>query len=351
MDLLAGPRRPRWRYTLLDRQERPLGRLDGASNGRFSSTYQALLGAELSLTIDERGQNIDWLASRLQVDYDPGIPGVNPWPLGRFVFDTPEDSYGPGRSWHDVTLLSKLAALDRSRVLSRYTLQEGVPVVPAVADLIRGAGETALSVVDSTKVLENPLTFEVGTTRVEVVNELLKGIGYEQLAVDAAGQFRVQPIRTAETPAYEFAPGPYAIHMPEYKARRDIGGVRNIWVVYGQGTEDDPPLQGIAYNRDPASPFAIQYIGESVGTTSGVEADDETTYAELARQELLRNMAVATTFNTSHAIIPVVPGDTVAFTPMGGTRKLVRVQSLSCDLTMGAHYSAEWTEVVDVALE
>ena len=78
MEALTGHRRARWQHWLLNSNDEPITPLDGVTGGGCELVALSRFGSSGNLSLDERGQQIDWLNHRVQSIYDPGIPGVEP---------------------------------------------------------------------------------------------------------------------------------------------------------------------------------------------------------------------------------------------------------------------------------
>ena len=93
---LARNRSPRWRFTLLDDQDVELRDLRGVVTSSGEIAPRERLGGSASLVLDDRGDGIDWMKHRVRVTYDPGIVGVEPWPMGTYVFASPVKRHRAG---------------------------------------------------------------------------------------------------------------------------------------------------------------------------------------------------------------------------------------------------------------
>ena len=78
---LSRNRSPRWRFTLLDDRDVELRDLRGVVTLSGEIAARERLGGSASLVLDERGDGIDWMKHRVRFTYDPGIMGVEPWPM------------------------------------------------------------------------------------------------------------------------------------------------------------------------------------------------------------------------------------------------------------------------------
>lgn len=343
-----GPRKPRWRFRLLDRADQELGLLDGVKGGSVDTVALSRLGGSGSLTIDERGQDIDWMSHRVQCVYDPGIPGVEAWPLATMMFTSPRMAKTPTHVTFEVTLLSKMAVIDEDTTEAVFSLDAGTPIIPAVVSLIQSAGETRISATPSDATLSNPLVWEAGESKLTIINDLLDAAGYWSLWCDGSGQFRVEPYRLpSERPvSFDFTAGPKAIHRASWVREQDLASVPNRFLVIGQGSDEEPPLVGIATNEDPESPFSYQSRGRWItAKDEGVEGDSQEVFDLLAQRRLLDAMSPVGKLAVEHALVPLDPNQVVRFQPRGYPARRATVQSMKVSFGFGAHVSAEWREI------
>lgn len=344
---LHGPRRPSWEYLLLNDLDIPIRALDGVTGGSVEVSATTRLGGSARLTLDDRGQGIDWMRHRLQIRYNPGIRGVDPWPVGTYLFTSPSMTRHDDRITYQVDLLSKLAILDEDTVEDRYSLAAATPIIPTVVSLIESTGETRVAVTESEATLSGALMWEAGTPRLTIINDLLQAAGYWALWVDGAGQYRVEPYTAPGDRAtvWEFAAGETAIHEPGWSREQDLSTVPNRAVIVGQGTDDTPPLVGVATNENPESPYSYQARGRWITRTeTGVEAADQAVIDQLAQRRLVDAMSPVAKLSVSHAIVPLSPNDVVDF-QSGAHQARATVQQMTLDLNFDGQCRAEWREL------
>ncbi|UBH06483.1 hypothetical protein K8P10_001994 [Leucobacter sp. Psy1] len=343
---LTGHRRPRWRTELLDSEDRPKRDIT-PSAGRIELAATTRLGASGSMSLVGSTADIDWMRDRVRFTYDPGILGVDPWPVATLLLSSPTEDRTDLRTAWEVELLSKLAVLDEDAIHETFSLAAGTPIVPAVVDLIRSAGETRIAVTESDTTLANPQVWPASTPKLTIINDLLQAAGYWSLWADGAGLFRVEPYRAPGDRAvsWVFAAGEAAIHTPDWGREQDLASVPNRYIVVGQGSDDTPPLVGVASNEDADSPFGYEARGRWITRTEeGVEGSTQTVFDQLAQRRLADAMSPVAKLDATHAIIPLNPNDLVEFAPT--TREPVRatVQRMAYTLGFDAQCSAEWRE-------
>lgn len=345
---LSGPRRPRWRYTLLDAADVELRTLDGVTGGSCEVAATTRLGGSASLTIDERGQGIDWMSHRVRITYDPGIRGVEAWPIATMMFTTPKTRHGSDRIVHTVDLLPKMSIIDEDAVTERFSLAAGTPIIATVVSLIQSTGETRIAVTESAATLTNSKVWDAAESKLTIINELLEAAGYWTLWCDGSGQFRVEPYVTpADRPvSYEFEAGDVSIHAPTWDREQDLSSVPNRYTVVGTGSDTTPALQASATNEDPESPYSVQARGRVIARSETGAEGTQAVLQALAERRLRDAMSPVAKLAVSHAIVPLDPNDVIDFRPRDTERHArATIQRMSYGLTFNGQCSAEWREL------
>ncbi|MGO3147078.1 MAG: hypothetical protein ACTIJ6_05295 [Leucobacter sp.] len=342
-------RKPRWSYTHLNRWDEPLGTLDGVTSCSVTVVSQSRLGGSGDITITERGQDIDWLRDRVQVIYDPGIPGVDAWPVATFMFTSPTDQYSAFTKSYSVTLTPKTSVVDSATVQAGFSIPAGANIIDTVVSLIESVGETRIAVTPSDTTLTNSLVYEEGASKLTVVNDLLTAANYWSLWCDGSGQFRVEPYTApGDRPvSHHFQSGAASIHRPNWERTFNQAAVLNAYYVYSEGDEETAPILGSAVNEDPASPYSIPSRGFEVSAPpERVEVASQEEADALALRRLIDGMSPVARLQAEHAIIPLEPNQVVRFSPSKGSSVVASIQSMKYACVMNGHVDAEWREVV-----
>lgn len=333
----------RWSFQLLDSEDRPLGALDGVTGGSAEVVAQSTLGGSGSLALDHR-QDIDWMSHRVQAVFHDGVVS---WPVGTFLLSSPTENHTAFGVTYDVGLLTKMNVIHEDTVEDRFSVAKDAAVIPAVVALIESTGETRVAVTDSDSTLTASLTWDAGTSKLTVINDLLQAAGYWSLWCDGSGLFRVEPYTNpADRPvAYTFEHGEASIHFPDWSRAQDHTSVPNRFIAVGQGDEDEPPLVGVATNEDPESPYSYQSRGRWItATEEGVEGDTQGVFDQYSARKLREAMAPVARLEVAHAMVNLPPNALVAFVPEDGVRRLATVQRMKVDFRFDTDIAAEWRE-------
>jgi hypothetical protein len=216
-----------------------------------------------------------------------------------------------------VELTDKLGILDQDIAsgdpagLAAYTAVAGANILGLVRDLITGAGEQVPAIEPDTKTLTSALVWDMGTTRLKVVNDLLDAAGYFSLFCDGYGQYQAKRYVTPadRVPVYEsiapFEPGFQSLMDPQWRRDRDIYSVPNRYLAVSQGSGDTAALTSIATNTDPTSPYSFPSRGRWITRVdTGVEAADQDALDSIARSRLSAASSVTDQITLKHAYLP-----------------------------------------------
>lgn len=334
-----------WSFQLLDSQDRPLGELDGVTGGSADLASQAPLGGSGRMSLDHR-RDIDWMAHRVQAMHSNG---ERSWPVGTYLLTSPRENHTEFGVSYDVGLLTKMSIPNEDTVEQRHSVAAGAAVIPAVVAMLESTGETRIAATDSAATLAAGMTWEAGTPKLRIINDLLQAAGYWSLWCDGSGLFRVEPyVDPASRPvSFEFVHGENSLHFPDWGKEQDHTSVPNRFIAVGQGDEDEPPLVGVATNENPASPYSYQSRGRWItATEEGVEGTSQQVFDQYAARKLADAMSPVSRLTVTHAMLPLDPNDLVAFTPEDGRRRLATVQRMSMDFAFDTDIRAEWREVI-----
>jgi hypothetical protein len=208
-------------------------------------------------------------------------------------------------------LYSALLALEQDRLDASLTVASGTVAVSKAAEIAVDLGLPVVASASS-KTLTADMSWDAGTTRLEVVNDLLEFAGFWSAGVDGWGRVVMAPYESpaARSVAWTFQSGEGCTFLPSVSRATDAFDVPNKCVLVASML--DSTLVGSYTNDDPLSPFSTVSRGRTIAITDTV-SDAETTEDLVARAQM--RLAAATssseTVVLSHAYAPVTIGDAV----------------------------------------
>ncbi len=214
---------------------------------------------------------IDYLAPRLRVAWNDG--SVVESQVGQYAVLPPSEQRHrwPGTEAtidaRDMTWKVDAYAFDRT-----FTVAAGTDVVDAVTNILAYAGLYRHRLVTGRARLTEPRSFTAGTPALDMVNELLSGIGWYRLWPDSTGVLTSRAYQdTADAePAVTYRSGPGTELMTDTIVEKSPGApaVNRIVVIKDTfSSSDATPIIAIRTNTNPASPTSTVTTGTLVSRT------------------------------------------------------------------------------------
>lgn len=340
-EILYGSRITSYRWEVLEHSggtDHLVGFLDGVVEGSASlswSLYTAVKGSGNLKVADlaaaqpglVRVGDVPLSSARLRpVLVIEGLPEI---PCGVFLISAAPEEWSEAGRVLSLELLDRATVLDQDVVDETYTVDAVTPILEAVATVIVSAGESIH--VDATVVdtLTSAMVWPVGTTKLQIVNDLLGALNYNSLWVDGSGNFQATPyiVPAKRSPTYELlnvarelVDGGTSIYSQEWSHDKDMFNVPNKVVAVQQATGDVAALTGEWTNTDPASPFSypsrgrwITRVLDAVETPVGTDAEVIAFLEGKAQRSLIASSAVQAAVKVKHLPVPIRVGDVMRF--------------------------------------
>ena len=301
-----GNREQTFTYELLDDGEAPKGGLTNVIGGSLEWHANAAVKCGGKIQVVRQGDgNIQWLNRRVKITMN--IAGKGSYPLGIFIPSAPIEEWSDTEMTWDVELLDKCSILDNDYMLDNYALAAGTNVTTEVRSLITSTGEKAGSITDGTETLSKAMTWESGTSKLEIINDLLEAGNYMSLRADGSGRFRVEKNRLPKDRpvVHDFIDNFESIYRADFTFEKDVYSIPNKVVLIAQGDGAAEGMKAVATNENPASPYSYQSRGRwIVDVIKGVEATDQTALNARAQQRLAHLTSPSGLVSINHAPLP-----------------------------------------------
>jgi hypothetical protein len=299
----------KFRYDLLSKEDVKLGELT-VSTGRVALNSLGEIKRTAAFQVTEQeGQDIDWLNDRvrpaflLQMEDD----GWAEWPMGVFILSSPT------RADENKKIKRSIEAYDTSQILKedkftdRYKIDVGTKYTDAVISILNSAGIWKINITDHAGTLSIDKEFEIGTTKLQAVNQLLAEINYTSIWVDENGYFVARPYQLPvnRDPEYEYRNNDLSIIHPGASEELDLFSVPNQWVRYVSNPDKTVTLRSVYTNELSTSPTSTINRGRTIVDIDAVDdIYDQATLDDYTQRQAYEASQVYGRFDFSTALMP-----------------------------------------------
>ena len=266
-----------------------------ANAGSLDFSQQATIKGSGDMRTSDRGVTP---YGRVRVEYvlDPGTNFEQSWVIGSFFTSSPSTTFKDGRQFTDVELYDNLLAMHEDSITEGLVVPEGSDPLAEVSRQMGAASLYRADVTPTAKRLRTALTFEPGTTRLQVVNALLAAADYFSLWCNGEGVYQVKPYTPPRLRPVEwvFKDGESSIIVDDVTVESSDFNAPNRVLGVSRADGLSKPLVAVATVTDTSSPFHRDNLGRwRTELLDGGDADVTSQSDLQARVD--RRLAVATT--------------------------------------------------------
>lgn len=351
-DPIYGNRQQTFSYSLQTNDGAPRGALVGVTGGNveWQSNAQIKSGGKLTV-VQTDPDKVDWLHRRVKITMH--IEGLGDYPLGVFIPSAPSQRWDGMNLTLDIDLLDKTSVLADDSYGFAYHLPQGTNVTSAVKTLIQSCGEQAGSITSTSDTLNSGMTWQPGTSKLTIINDLLSAGNFFSLFADGNGNFRVEQQRPAKSRPiqFTFVDNSKGVYLPDFTYDKDVYSIPNKVVVIGNGDGATEAWTAVATNENANSPYSYQARGRWItDVTTGVEATSQANLQEYANRRLAQLSAPQGVVTIQHAALPWLSiNDAVIFRrSMAGLDMRCVLTSIQIPLDETGLATSALTEVIDL---
>ena len=291
-----------FRFELLDRNERKLKDLENVTGSiRFDSS-QEIMGTGTFHVRETTGVDFKEIDLRIRPVFMLSTErGWLKYPLGIYIMSSPERQAQNSGVYQNIDCYDYSTILREDKIQERLFIASGSNYVREVRNLINGAGIKKINIETSVLMAREDIEFEIGTSKLEIINALLTAINYEPLHFNGNGyavsRRYVEPVNRRTEHSYRT--DDKSIIKTGAKQSLDMYNVPNIFVRY----TDDPD----------GAELRSEYVNDSVGSkistvNRGRNVVDIESVDDIADQEtldaLVRRIAIEKSQTYDAVMIP-----------------------------------------------
>lgn len=229
-------------------------------------------------------------------------------PLGHYMLLSPRKSHNLGFTDRNISGYDLLKALDQDKTIVSQTFSEGDNVVEEIETLLDSVGSwVKYNIEPSTETLSEDISYELGRSKLFIINSLLNMINYYPLFVTGNGVYKGIPWSPTPNIVHEFKDDTLSLYEDNVNVDMDYSNIYNrVVIITNQLEEDTEPLYAVLSMEDEGlqeHPFSYTNIGRYITQIFNSEAVSQD-YVDLrARRELRKMLEIEEAVNYKHAFV------------------------------------------------
>lgn len=292
-------RKVSFQYELLDSNNQHIKWLKNIESCIITYKFLAQLKSSAEITMSEDG-SIDYLNDRIKVYMK--LNGTQ-YPLGVFLLCTPDREITECKITRKITGYNLCQLLLDAKLESRLVLSIGTNVVNEV---IRQIGSN-YNIATSSQVLSSEKVYEIGTSKLDIINDLLDVINYNSLRVDNNGVYVSEPyvLPTAREYNQVYEDNQDSIIISDMTDSLDLFSIPNVFIRYTNNL-DMSPLTYTYENNNASSVTSTVNRKRRIVDAQSVEASDQATLEAITKKQAYEYNSVYSHLNFKTAIDPTI---------------------------------------------
>lgn len=295
---------------LLNKHDVKIGELpilNHEGNVKFDS--EAEIQRVGSLSVKENLFNdIDWLSDRVRPIFNLRMPdgGFAKWSLGVFIIASPVRRITNSGVYRDLELYDKNIILKEDKITERLFFDANKKYTDLIKDIINSAGIPQVEIQDSPLTIPISREFDLGTSKLDIINELLAEINYNPIWVDNNGSFQINKYvePSKREVEYTYRGDELSIITPEANENIDLFNAPNVWHVVYSNPEQLPKVATYE-NNSLSNITSIPNRGRRIVKIVKIDnIPDQNTLESLTRRIAYSDSQVHSKFTFNTAIMP-----------------------------------------------
>ena len=186
--------------------------------------------------------------------------------LGIYIPQTVQKETDNGSTLYEVTGYDKSVLVKNDCILTRNFIAAGTKYLDAISALLISSGITQIIADESDAVFATDRDdWEIGTSKLKIVNQLLGEISFRSLEIDRNGSanLRVYQDASSENIQHIYREGKASIVSPNTTISSNQLDIPNVWIATVSNPDLPAPLTYKYVNDNPLSQTSTVYTGQN----------------------------------------------------------------------------------------
>lgn len=253
--------------------------------------------------------DIDYISDLIKPWYCMVVNGTTyQYPLGVYMLLSPQRRSDGKMVNRNIIGYDLLYALEQDKITTSITYASGTNATDLVETIIESVGSwVSHDIKSSTETLGTDMSYEVGKSKLFIINSLLNAINYYPLWANGNGVYRAEPWNEESYKTWVFEDNNESLYTSGIEARIDYAEMYNkVIIITNQLSEDTPPLYSVLTFEDinlENHPFSYTNIGRYITKKFDSEAVSQDYVDSRAQRELLKMLEIEESINYNHAFV------------------------------------------------
>lgn len=322
---------------------------NNAPNIRMNSSGE--IKSSLRGSFVDPGPSVNWLSDQIRAEII--IDGICS-PVGVFIPSSVRVVKNEASSYVVIEAYDRCWIMKDTIAESMYYIAMDTNYGDAMISLLTAAGIGLIQATPTTQTLAEDREWEMGTSYLSIINQLLSEINYKQLWFNADGVAILEP--ESNTAASDIqhkldATNVRSLTLPGLTQETDIFNAPNVFVCVCSNPDKDAVMVARSENTNPQSPLSIAKRGRRIVEVTNV--DNIASQAELqsyADQLRDKSMIAGETIQVKTALLPGYGMDDITSIRYGDLSAVCIERAWSMQMQVGGSMTHSLERVV-IALE
>lgn len=318
---------------------------NNAPSIRMSSSGE--IKSSLSGSFVDPGDTVNWLSDQIRAEII--IDGVTS-PVGVFIPSSVREVKNETSSYVVVEAYDRCWIMKDTVAESMYYIATETNYVDAIISLLTAAGIALIQATPTVETLAEDREWEMGTSYLSIINQLLSEINYKQLWFNADGVAILEPesATTASNIQHKLDDtNVKSLMLPGITQETDIFKAPNVFVCVCSNPDKENVMVARSENTNPQSPLSIAKRGRRIVKVTKVDnIASQTELQSYADQLRDKSMIAGETIQVKTALIPGYGMDDVTSIRYGDLSAVCIERAWSMQMQVGGNMTHSLERVV-----
>lgn len=278
-----------------------------------------IIGSASFEIIENDNIDINYLSDFIQVWYNITGSGLSyRIPLGVYSLITPDRSSDGILINRKISAYDLLYILEQDKTTTASSYPSGTNVIDAIESLLDSVGSwVKYKIEPNDETLSEDMTYQLGRSKLYIINGLLNAINYYPLWCTGNGVFKSIPWTNIQNVTWNFYDDNESLYQKGVNASFDYSDIYNkVIVVTNETTADTAPLTSTLTFEDlglAEHPFSYTNIGYYKTKVFNSEAVSQAYVDDRAERELLKMLEINESINYKHAFVTSRESDGIPY--------------------------------------